>query len=133
MSKTFLFQAVQFSQTVLFQTIQFSISMQFDPLIGPLSGATTLGKSGPGSNGNEGVLHIPQSSRITGNSRYTLQPQPTGQKKRDVLGMTKSNLWWGFSSGALDVCVCGVYLPCYSFQFHSDWGWWYIFEFHLWI
>ena len=26
--KTFLFQAVQFSQTVLIQTIQFSISMQ---------------------------------------------------------------------------------------------------------
>ena len=27
--KTFLFQAIQFSQTVLIQTIQFSISMQF--------------------------------------------------------------------------------------------------------
>ena len=33
-----------------------------------LSGATTLGLSGPGSNGNEGVLHIPQSSHITGTS-----------------------------------------------------------------
>ena len=30
-----------------------------------LSGATTPGQSGPGSNGNEGVLHIPQSSNIT--------------------------------------------------------------------
>ena len=29
-----------------------------------LSGATTLGQSGPGSNGNEWVLHIPQSSSI---------------------------------------------------------------------
>ena len=27
-----------------------------------LSGATTPGQSGPGSNGNEGVLRIPQSS-----------------------------------------------------------------------
>ena len=38
MSKTSLFQAIQFSQTVLIQTVQFSISMQlvlFDPLIGP--------------------------------------------------------------------------------------------------
>ena len=26
-----------------------------------LSGTTSLGKSGPGSNGYEGVLHIPQS------------------------------------------------------------------------
>ena len=27
--KTFLFQAIQFSQTVLIRTIQFSLSMQF--------------------------------------------------------------------------------------------------------
>ena len=31
-----------------------------------LSGSTTPGKSEPGSNGNEGVLRIPQSSSITG-------------------------------------------------------------------
>ena len=31
-----------------------------------LSGATTPGQSGPGSNGNEGVVHIPQNSSITG-------------------------------------------------------------------
>ena len=38
MWKTFIFQAIQFSQTVLIQTIQFSINMQivlFNPLIGP--------------------------------------------------------------------------------------------------
>ena len=29
-----------------------------------LSGASTQGKSGPGNNGNEGVLHIPQRSSI---------------------------------------------------------------------
>ena len=29
-----------------------------------LSGATTVGHSGPGSNGNEGVLHIPQSFSV---------------------------------------------------------------------
>ena len=33
-----------------------------------LSGATTPSQSGPGSNGNEGVLRIPQSSCITGTS-----------------------------------------------------------------
>ena len=33
-----------------------------------LSGATIPGQSGPGSNGNEGVLRIPQSSSITGTS-----------------------------------------------------------------
>ena len=31
-----------------------------------LSGVTTPGQSGAGSDGNEGVLHIPQSSSITG-------------------------------------------------------------------
>ena len=30
-----------------------------------LSGATTSGQSGPGSNGNEGVLCIPQNSSIS--------------------------------------------------------------------
>ena len=33
-----------------------------------LPGATTLGQSEPRSKGNEGVLHIPQSSSITGAS-----------------------------------------------------------------
>ena len=40
----------------------------FNPQIGTLSGATTLGQSGPGSDGTKGVLHIPQSSSITGTS-----------------------------------------------------------------
>ena len=96
MSRTFLFQAIQFSQTVLiqtiqfsmnivfvyaqlnvktllFQTIQFSISMQFSfiwPIDRALSVATTLGQSGPGSNGKKGVLHIPQSSSITETSPW---------------------------------------------------------------
>ena len=55
--KTFPLQAIQFTQT-----IQFSISMLlvlFNPQIGP---------SGPGSNGNEGVLRIPQSSSTAGTS-----------------------------------------------------------------
>ena len=67
--KTFLFQAIQFSQTALIQTIQFTINKQlvlFNPLIGPSSGATNPGQGWPGSDGNEGVLHIPQSSSITG-------------------------------------------------------------------
>ena len=34
------------------------------PIDRTLSAATTPTKSGPGSNGNEGVLHIPQSFRV---------------------------------------------------------------------
>ena len=33
--------------------------------MGPLLGATTPGQSGPGSDGNKGVLRIPQSTSIT--------------------------------------------------------------------
>ena len=66
-----------------------------------LSGATIPGQSGPGSNGNEGLLFIPQSFSITGTSpidclvsypghslrrgvlqgcsQCILQPQPTEQ------------------------------------------------------
>ena len=38
------------------------------PIDRTLSGAITLDQSGPGSNGNEGLLCIPQSSSITGAS-----------------------------------------------------------------
>ena len=57
------------SKTDPFQTIQFSISTQFSPNLlvdRALSGVTTLGQGGPGSDGNEGVLCILQSSVIIG-------------------------------------------------------------------
>ena len=57
------------SKTVLFQTIQFSISTQIrsiQPINRALLGAITPGQSGPGIDGNERVLHIPQSSSIIG-------------------------------------------------------------------
>ena len=38
------------------------------PINRTLSGTTTPSQSGPGSDGNEGVHHIPQSSNITGAS-----------------------------------------------------------------
>ena len=43
-------------------------SILFNPKIGPLWGATTPGRSGPGRNGNKGLLRIPQSSSIDGTS-----------------------------------------------------------------
>ena len=36
----------------------------FNPLLRPLSSATTLGHSGPGSDRTEGALHISQSSNF---------------------------------------------------------------------
>ena len=56
------------SKQFYFKTIQFSISIQFIsiwPIDRTLSGAIIPGHSGPGSDGNEGVIHISQSSSIT--------------------------------------------------------------------
>ena len=74
-SKTVLFKTIQFSistvsmtKTVLFQLIQLGISMQFSSiwLIDRTpSGASTLGHSGPESDGNEWMIRIPQSSSFT--------------------------------------------------------------------
>ena len=58
-------------QTVLFQTIRFSIIIQFNsiwPINRTLSGVTTPSQNGPESDGNKGVLRLPQSSSITGTS-----------------------------------------------------------------
>ena len=55
----------------MFQAIQFSMSTQFSsilPIDRTLSGSTIPSQSGFGSDGNEGVLCIPQSSDITGTS-----------------------------------------------------------------
>ena len=59
--------------------------MQFSfiwPIDRTLSGATTLGQSGPGSDGNEGVLHIPQSYNITGPSLSDCLASYTGHSLR---------------------------------------------------
>ncbi len=61
MSKTFLFQAIQFTQTKNKNAVS-----SIKPIDRALSGATTPGQSGPGSNGNDRVLLIPQSPSITG-------------------------------------------------------------------
>ena len=56
------------SKTVLFQTIQFNVNKKFSsisPIDRTLLGATTLCQSEPGNDGNEGVLCIPQSFGIT--------------------------------------------------------------------
>ena len=73
--KTILFRTIQFCmstqfkcQTVLFQAIRLSISTQFSsiwPIDRALSDVITPGQSGPGSDGNEVILRISQSSSIS--------------------------------------------------------------------
>ena len=107
--QTFVYTQLN-DQTVLFLPIQFSISHLFVHRLNgcqlylthslTLSGANTPGQSEPRSDGNEGVLRIPQCSRIFQHiqdtrwsslntlqrySLYILQRQPTGS-------ITQSNL-----------------------------------------
>ena len=96
---------VWMSKIVLFQTIQFRINTEFSsiwPIDRTLSGVTTPSQSRFGSDGNKGVLCVPQNASIIGtspsdclvsypghslggltslqrSSRCILQPQPTGQ------------------------------------------------------
>ena len=77
MSKYFSFEEfrltwVQFQCQKQFHCKQFNLAVQVRSLNAnidrTLSGATTPGQSGPGSDGNEGVLRIRQSSSINGTS-----------------------------------------------------------------
>ena len=120
MSKQFYFKHFSLAlvhslniKTVLFQVTQLSISTHFSyiwPIDRTLFGATTPSQSRPGSDGSEGLLHIPESSSITwaspsdclesyqdtrrkgvlplcrGAGRCILRPQPTGQADFRVLG-----------------------------------------------
>ena len=55
-----------------------------------LLGATTPGQSEHGSNGNEGVLHTPQSPSITGTSlSYCLMPYPGDSFMEGVLPLCR--------------------------------------------
>ena len=61
----------------------------FNPKIGPLSGATTPAQSGPGSNGNEGVLRIPQT--LVGGGSY---PFPEKQPMYSTASADWARLFW---------------------------------------
>ena len=52
------------------------------PIDGTLTSTTNPGQSGPGSNGNEGVFYIPQSSSLT--IRCSLVLYPRHSFERDV-------------------------------------------------
>ena len=95
------------SETVPFQTIQFSISMQFSsiqPIDRTLSGATILGQSGPG---NEGVLHIPQTSSITRTSPLDCLVQDT--LGGGVLTPLQKCSWCILQSQLTRQCLVGFY------------------------
>ena len=104
------------NQTVIFLTIQFNINHLFalikfqtvliNPYIGPCRGATTPGQSGPGNDGNEEILCIPQSSSITKASPSDcLMPYP-GHTLGRVLPLCRDAVGVFYSPSRLGKCVC---------------------------
>ena len=96
-----LFQATQFSVSHLFALSLMSNSSIW-PIDWTLSGTSTLGQSRPGSDGNEGVRHIPQSSNITGASPSDSLVSYPGHLLervlllcRDAVGVFYSPSWLG--------------------------------------
>ena len=79
--------------------------MQFSsiqPIDRALSGATIPCQSGPGSNGNEGVLCIPQSSSITGTSPSDFLVSYPGHSLRKVLPLFRGTVSVFYSPSWLD-------------------------------
>ena len=101
------------SKTVLFQIIQFSISTQFSsiwPIDRTVSGATNLGQTGPGSDANEGLLCIPESFSITGVQPsdclvsypgYSLEESYTSAEIQSVYSIAQANLVTHCGGGGL--------------------------------
>ena len=67
MTKQFYFKQFNLAKVICLHTVWLTTSSIWF-IDRPLSGATTLGQSGSGSNGIEGVLSIPQNSSVTGAS-----------------------------------------------------------------
>ena len=119
-------------KTVLFQVIQFCISTHFSsiwPIDRTLSGITTLGQSAPGSDGNEGVFHIPQSSSVTETSPsdylvsylgHSLEEPYSSAEIQSVYSTAPAD----WTSVCVCVCVCcnkyekKKHVPSFTFNFH---------------
>ena len=130
------------TKIVLFQTIQLRISTQFKcqtgqtglletglstlfssvcPLDRTLSGATTPGQSGLGRDGNEDVLHIPQSSSIIGTSPsgclvsypgHSLRGSYSSAEKQSVYSIAPAD--WESARLCLSVCLSACLSVCLS-------------------
>ena len=77
-----------------------------------LSGATLAGQSGPGNDGNEGVLGIPQRSSITGASASDYSVSDPGHSSRGVLPLSRDTVGVFYSPSRLDHSL-GKVLPLY--------------------
>ena len=76
------------------------------PIDKTLSGTTTLIKSGPGSNGNEGILRISQSSSITGTLPLDCLLSYPGHKLRESYPLAETQSVYSTDSGDWAIYNC---------------------------
>ena len=81
------------------------------PIDRALSDATTPGQSGPGSNSNEGVLHISQSSSITGTSPSDCLVSYPGHLLREVGSYLSAEEQSVYSAVPADWAMSFVHFP----------------------
>ena len=121
-------------KTVLFQAIQYSISTQFSfikPIDKSLSDVTTPSQSGPGNDGNEGVLRIPQSSSITGTSLPDCLVSYTGHLfGGGVLPHCRGSVGVFYSPSRLGKLICvNLHIHAFGSFFHYIYIYIYISEY----
>ena len=81
---------------------------------GTLTGTNTLGQSGPGSNDNEGVLHIFQSFETAASSSYSSVPYP--QHSLRILLISKDAVSIFYSPSRFDASSCGGFGEIWKIQ-----------------
>ena len=117
---------------VLLQAIQFSISARFSSIWTidrTLSGATQSEQYKPGSDGNKGLIHITQSTSITGTSPSDFVSYPghslgvVSPLCREAVGVFYSPSWLGKVGAVLSNCreAVGVFYSPSPLS-HSLWG-----------
>ena len=79
------------------------------PIDRTISGATTPGQSRPGSDGNEGVLYIPQSNSITGASPSDCLVSYPLRSFREVLPLYRDAVDVFYCPSRLDHSLVGYY------------------------
>ena len=105
---------MQFTPTIQFSISTYAVS-SIEPINRALSGATTPGQTGPGSDGNEGVFRIPRNSSTAGNSPsdYLVSYQDT---RKEVLPLCRGAVSVFFSPSRLGKVDLGWFLYLILYQ-----------------
>ena len=93
------------------------------PINRTLSVATTIGQSGSGSNGNEEVLHIPQSSRTGASLSDCLVSYPGHLLAGGILPFCRDAVGVFYSPSRLGYSCVSIYIYIYIYHNAVPFAW----------